>query len=457
MKKTFKVQGLALLASGAVLANARFVSAATIDCTNSTLVPRPVYIAGANAVKGYLEGLAGLLGNSISLIYAGPASCQGVGDVLTAGQAETTASFALVTPNGTTSCSGPPIDGGFAPYPSSIYVDIGVSDVYASTCVAPAFPTLPSGFADFTGAIQPFVIAVPYASSQFSISAEAAYVVFGFGAGSYQGTMYQVNPWTESSDIFTRGDTAGTQLMIADAIGLRGDKWLSALGAEAGASQIVSSAGNMVTAILSAGADDPNATIGILGSASVDPLKSSNGGLKPLAFQGIEPDGTDQDCAFYPDSTLSAFDKINVRQGRYAIWGPEHFLTAVDSSGNPTTNSNAAMNPSPSRAADVKTVIDIVTHNPSVVTATSTPSLLSVITAETNAYYVPTCAMQVSRTSEVGPEASYQPPIGCGCFFENQPHGGSGNLSAYCTTCATDTDCAAAAYPHCNFGYCEAQ
>jgi hypothetical protein len=454
MKKKLTAGGIALLAGGAVLLNAPAASAATVDCTNPTLVPHPVYIAGANAVKGYLESLAGLLGSSISLIYAGPSSCQGLGDVLTPGQTEST-TFALVTPTGTTNCSGPPIDGGFASYGPAIYVDIGVSDVYASTCISPGFPELPAGFSDFTGAIQPFEITVPWTSSQFSISADAAYVVFGFAAGSYMGNTYTVGPWTQSADILTRGDSAGVQLMIADAIGLRGDKWLSALGAEAGTAQIILSQGNMITDIVSHGATDPNGTIGILGSAVVDPLKNATGGLKPLAFQGIG-----QDCGYYPDSTLSSFDKINVRQGRYAIWGPEHFVTAVDGNNNPLPNANAASNPLPSAAADVQKVIGIVSHNPAVVTSTSTPSLLSVIQSETSAYYIPTCAMQVSRTAEVGPETSYYPSIpgtACGCFYENQPTGGGGSLSSYCAPCTVATDCVDKNYPACNFGYCEAQ
>jgi hypothetical protein len=346
---------------------------------------------------------------------------------------------------------------------------LSVSDVYASTCISPAFPTLPSGFADFTGAIQPYVITVPWTSSQFSISAEAAYVVFGFAAGSYQGTTYAVSPWTEPADIFTRGDSAGVQLIIADAIGLRGDKWLSTLGADAGAAQTISSNSNMITAIATAGASDPNATIGILGSATVDPAKNATGGLKPLAFQGIDPaDGTDQECAYYPDSGLSTFDKINVRQGRYAIWGPEHFLTAVDGSGNPIPNANTASNPIASLAADVQKVINIITHNPAVVgdggsanvsdASSTTPSLEQVIQAETAAYYIPTCAMQVSRSSEIGAEASYQPPQGCGCYYESQTPGNTAHMpfSTYCTACTSNSDCTPS-YPTCNFGFCEVQ
>jgi len=421
-------------------------TAATIDCTNPTLVPHPVYIAGAAAVKGYLEAVAGLLGSSVSLIYSSaPLSCGGLG-AITAGETVPGAGFSLVTSTTTESCTGAPVDAGVATY-GPINIDIGVSDVYASTCITPQIPTLPSGFQDFLGPIQPFEITVPWGSSQFSISAEAAYVVFGFG-----GQTYTVPPWNVSTDIWTRGDTAGVQLIIATAIGLSADKWLSTLG-DAGGAQIVSSA-SMPGDITSSGASGPDPVIGILGSASVDPDKVV-GGLKPLAFQA-----TGQDCAYYADSTLSAYDKVNVRQGRYAIWGPEHFVAAVSAPNSPIASGTS--NPVPSADADVQTVIDIITHSGlQTTTATATlPSLQSVIQAETAAYYVPTCAMQVSRTSEIGPEASYQPEHMCGCYYEAQPHGGAGNLSSYCATCTVATqatDCTDKNYPTCEFGYCEAQ
>jgi hypothetical protein len=442
MKKMFNTCRFALLAGGAVLVTAPVASAATVDCTSLT---HPVYIAGASEVKPYLQQLAILLGSSVSLIYSAPSACVGLGDVAITGQTEPGSGFSYLTTAGALeTCTA-----GANPYPA-ISVDIGVSGVYPSTCITPQIPSpLPASLFDFLGPVQPEEIVVPWSSSESSISADAAYIVFG-----YAGQSFMVSPWSASTDIWTRGVTSGAQLIVGDAIGLRADKWLSKLGADAGASQIATSTTEMVTDITGSAATNPNATIGILGSGTVDPLKNATGGLKPLAFQGIG-----QDCGYYADSTLNAFDKINVRQGRYEIWGREHFVTNVDGAGNPVASPGAASNPVPSADADVQTVIALITHNPSVVTLTSTPSLQSVIQAETSAFFVPECAMQVARTSEIGSETSYQPPVGCGCFYESQPHGGAGNLSAYCNTtlCTSNTDCTVPAYPHCNFGYCEAQ
>ena len=60
--------------------------------------------------------------------------------------------------------------------------------------------------------------------------------------------------------------------------------------------------------------------------------------MKVLAFQADQVAG--QTCGYFPDSTANTFDKLNVRQGRYDIWGPLHFITAVDGGGNPLGTSN---------------------------------------------------------------------------------------------------------------------
>jgi hypothetical protein len=453
MKKTFTVCALAALAGGAVLTVAP-AARAQVDCTMAANVPHPVYIAGSTASKAYLEAIAPLI-PSITLIYAAnlpsgsPAgSCQGVGDIITPSQTEVSSEFEqITTAGGLVQCTA----GANAYAPGGIYVDIGVTDVYPETCITPGIPSLPAGYALWDGAVQAMEIAVPYGSSEFSISADAAYVVFGYAGQSYMGATYAISPWTVPTDIWTRGDLSGTQLMISAAIGLSGDKWLTALSGTAAAAQVAGSGGAMTTDLeTSAGLmTGPDPVIGILSNTNVDPNKNATG-VRGLAFQG-----KGQDCGYYPDSTKDLLDKINVRQGRYEIWGYEHFVTNV-SGGNVVANPNAAMNPVPSASADVQTVIDILTHKASVVSVSSTPSLQAVINAETSAYYIPQCAMQVGRTTEDGPEMSVQPSPGCGCFYENQPHGGNGNLSSYCTICTVATDCTDKNYPVCNFGYCEA-
>jgi hypothetical protein len=451
MKKTLNMCALVTFAGGAVLTVAPAARAASVDCTTLT---HPVYIAGSSASQSYLQQIAELL-PTLNLLYASSASCVGIGDIVTTGQTESAAfSHINATTGALETCTG----SGAAPYQAAINVDIGVSDVYPETCITPTVPSpLPAAFKLYDGAVQAMEIAVPYASSEFSISADAAYVVFGFAGQSFNGTTYAISPWTVPTDIWTRGDTSGTQLMIAAAIGLNGAKWLTPLGADAGAAQIANGSGplesDLVTSAALAAGPDP--VIGILSNAKVDPFKMA-GGVRALAFQA-----KDQDCGYYPDSTKDLFDKINVRQGRYQIWGYEHFVTNV-SGGKAVASPAAASNPVTSVDADVQTVINVLTHTGLTGTATaSLPTLQSVVAAETAAYFIPQCAMQVSRTSEVGPEASFQPAEGCGCLYESLPTGGAGTLSSYCQTCtkATQaTDCTMAPYTTCNdFGYCEVQ
>ncbi len=433
---------------GVLVACPSLAHAGSIDCSNATNVPNPVYIAGSTTAKPFILDLAKALGSSVSLIYSPEPACNGLDDVLASPAQQETATPSFASPTqGFLSCTA-----GTGPYPA-FNVDIALSDVYATSCISPQL-TVGTGYADWLGAIQAFEFVVPWTSSEFSISADAAYVVFGYAAQNYV-----VTPWNDPTAIWTRGDTAAAQLILGQAIGLSAAKWLSTAAAEAGAAQVLSSSTVMATTIAGANATKPNSTIGILGSSSTDPLKSApgvsdagaaTGGVKPLAFQAIG-----QDCGYYADSTLSTYDKINVRQGRYAVWGPLHFVTSVDGSGNPTVNPQASANLVPSVQASVETVINAITHKG--LSNGSTPTLQTVIAAEAEASFIPDCAMQVKRTSELGAEASYQPTLGCGCYFESLTGGGN-TLSSYCTTCSVDADCAeAGGYPHCNFGYCEAQ
>src|SRR5262249_7578819 len=148
--------------------------------------------------------------------------------------------------------------------------------------------------------------------------------------------------------------------------------------------------------------------------------------VTPLAFKAFK-----QYCGFTPDSTASAFDKINVRDGHYPIWGPLHFYSTIDSSGKPT-------------AAGAK---DFVGYFDGEV---ALPAGAKLIDAEIAAHTVPECAMRVSRSTEVGDVAPFTPTKACGCYFDKLATG-----STTCATCTGDPDCTGSA-KHCNYGYCEA-
>jgi hypothetical protein len=240
------------------------------------------------------------------------------------------------------------------------------------------------------------------------ISKAAGYFVYGFGMDS------GVDPWTDPTAIFTRDANSGTQQMISVAIGVPPDKFQGTA---------TTSSADMVTQLTTAA----NAE-GAIGIATGEVAAANSASLNVLAYQD-----SDQTCGFWPDSTATATDKKNVRDGHYALWGPLHLLTTVTSQGYPT-NANA------------KDVIAYLTGTE------DPPNGFDLITLLWKAGIVPECAMAVTRDSELGPLASFQPARSCGCYFDSLAN----NTSDKCTACTADAECPSAT-PRCNYGFCEAQ
>jgi hypothetical protein len=69
---------------------------------------------------------------------------------------------------------------------------------------------VPDGLGERTGPITPWSLIVPAASSQTTISAEAVYLVYGFGASQAQGS-----PWTLDAELYARNATASSQIAVA--------------------------------------------------------------------------------------------------------------------------------------------------------------------------------------------------------------------------------------------------
>jgi len=259
---------------------------------------------------------------------------------------------------------------------------------------------------------------------------------------------------------------------------LPGAKWQNAALAVM-PPQVVTSSALMYTAISTATGTNTDSTIGILSAQFV--LQSNakavvDGGtgktIKTLAFQA-----KGQSCGFYPDSVANSGDKLNVRQGRYAIWGPAHLVTNVGADGNPTgvhaAAATAVLNSfiatgcegaaCPPGSANLLGAADggISGADASVSLIPSEALKTAVIDAESapSGGVIPWCAMQVTRGNvEAGPEASYQPSEPCGCYFEKKATGAT--VSPYCHACPNgDSDCApeggTSAYPVCRNGYCE--
>jgi hypothetical protein len=233
--------------------------------------------------------------------------------------------------------------------------------------------------------------------------------------------------------------------MIGNALGFVDTDWSSAI------TNVYSSASALESAISGQTATaNANETLGILSVTNTDTARP--GSLSPTPVKELAFQANGQECGYLPDSTSAAFDKLNVRQGRYVIWGPIHFITAV-AGGKPANTSNPGDAPTD---AAVQELIDLLTLSPSL----TDPQAEASIQASAQAGVIPDCAMQVQRTGEVTPkpvEYSYSPPEGsCGCYWESQTIAGA--TPTGCHPCTASATCSKTypATPVCRYGFCEA-
>jgi ABC-type phosphate transport system substrate-binding protein len=366
------------------------------DC--STL-PNPVYMTGSTAAKPLLAEIGKYLGMQtppMTIIYLGQGSCAGVDAILNgtvlAGTLSTWDTTGTEQKCDLTSAAAVP-------------ADVGISDVFATTCFS--LPGgLPTDVSDVLGPVQAMTFVVPKGSPERSISVEAAYYVYGFGHDS------GVAPWTDETILFKRDPLSGTQQMIAAAIGVPAAQWKGTA---------CSGSGDLLKKLTAASPRE-----GALGILAADVAEDNRSTLNTLAYQH-----KGQSCGYYPNRDATSNEKINVRDGHYAIWGPLHLLTRLDGNGYPVKRSAA----------------DVIGYLAGTRTA---PSELDLIYLEAQRHVVPQCAMRVRRTQEMGPLASFSPASACGCYYEKVANGATN-----CKPCQRNADCPSTASV-CSYGYCEA-
>jgi ABC-type phosphate transport system substrate-binding protein len=378
--------------------------APTILCSD---VPNPIFITGSTNLPPLIKAVQPLLSAAspaYTAIFAPQTSCKGAASAYDPDPTKHVISTATNTTNnwpfyydGTGTQTYCLLD------ETGVTVDVGESDVFPTSCNA-AYTGRPD-VADYVGPIQAVTFVVPAASSQMSISAEAAHWVFAAA-----GNNRVAEPWSDPTLYFTRSSGTGTTQLPSRAIGLDPTKWW-------GTDRL--SASNVVVAMK---AIDPRMAEGAIGILSNDFADRNRKNLRVLAFQQ-----QGQSSGYYPDSTIDSFDKANVRDGHYSMWGPVHLL-ATTSGGIPSPAAQA------------------------LVTQFSVPKLdQKLVAAVIDAGFIPACAMKVSRTEEVGPLSVYKPKFGCGCYFEAHVNG-----ATTCQTCTGPAECPSSARA-CNYGYCEVQ
>jgi ABC-type phosphate transport system substrate-binding protein len=367
------------------------------DCSS---LPNPVFIAGSSASKLFVAGVAAQMRQqtpAVTVVYQSQGSCAGV-NLLAGDTNGTLTGTGVIFDN-----DGKDVPGGCALTGNT--VDIGVSDVYAASC---GVTSLSSNVKDFYGPVQAMTFVVPMASSQTNISAEAAYLVYGFGNDS------EVSPWTDETKIEQRSATSGTQQMISAYINVPAAKWKGHSN---------SGSGDVVTSLAaSATAGNADNAIGILATDAADKNRAA---LKILGYQHFG-----QSCAYWPDSSVTAFDKANVRDGHYPMWGPLHMLARTEN--GEVSNAN------------VKQLLAYLT-------GAETPSGFDLIQVEAKNGVVPGCAMRVARTKDGGEMMSFMPDKSCECKFIKEATGAAPDS---CNSCDKNSDCPKSA-PACNYNFCE--
>ena len=302
--------------------------------------------------------------------------------------------------------------------------DMAISIVFPDAVDCPMAGTRPTNIVATQGPVQAMVFAVPggvvtgMGSTQTTITAEEAYLVMGLGA-----SKAMVMPWSDPMFIYGRPASKGTQVSIGANIGVAAAKWkllndpmhmidLSPMVATA-------IAGNLTNG-------NAEQTLGILGVEIYD-ATANRAQLHSLAFRAFG-----QTHSYWPDSTPTAFDKKNVRDGHYPLWSYVQYMV-------PSTDGKTAANP------NAQTIIDLFTGKP-VTTLTSSFEPLDIVI---NNGLVPQCAMKVGRSVEGGLVSAATPSEPCGCYYDSAVPMGKTTCTACPTgTCSTGT---------CRHGYCEAQ
>jgi len=371
----------------------------------SSLV-NPLYVMSGDTQVPILKALGKSLrqdADPITLVWLATGSCSIIDAVYNGTTLKQNLSYVPADPTWDTTSGTVPT---CAPDAVGVPVELGIPIVFPQSCT-----TTPAPFSvkAYKGPVQSFVFVVPKASTAQAISAEEAYLTFGFGAAG------EVSPWLDEAFYFIRPPTKGTQVSLGALIGVPAARWKG---------QPIDQSTSVAAMVAASGA--PDKTIGILGAEIYDGT-TNRAALRSLSFEGYG-----QSAGYFADTTVATFDKRNVRDGHYPGWSHVFYLTAASGDGTPTD----------ARAARV---IDILTGTPTA----ATPAGVDPLALVASKGLVPSCAMNVQRSNEGGALTLYQPPDPCGCFYESVV----ATAPASCLACTDAAACGAD--QRCLHGFCE--
>lgn len=420
----------ATLAGAFLLPSLAHAQVPEVPACSTIDVPNKIFGAGGSAVTATLRAIQvaqrndpnAVPADQIHIFYADPNACDGYADFI-AGKTVRTFKYwvAGATALETDKTCTAPIAGQT--------LDFGHMGNAADLCPN---PVVPDGIGDFAAPIQTVNVVTGLASPETSISAEAIYILYGFGPA-----LAQATPWSEGTGVFTRQSTAFVTYLLGAHAGLEatqfvgegvGVKWaeVNAPGNPDGKKSAIQTNGNVISEIVKYATDETKAAQA-LGYVSGSTADNARDRAKTLAFQAF-----DQTCGVYPDSTDTALDKLNVRKGKYALWAQGHYFAPVDEDGVPTNPLVANLIGWASGAAAPGTTV-------------------SPFDTTIKAGDIPDCAMEVKREGTTGAFSSYAPAKPCTGRYEFVATGATEH-----TECEADAECTDAEAPKCNYGYCEA-
>ena len=197
---------LAIASVGAGVSSAH--AADPVACSS---LPNAIYGIGGSAATNLIKRIGARLASSkvnpITVVYSDPGACQAMTALVP--KADGTVTPLSGTGKywvGTTELN--------CTYDGTINASWGAMAQEATTCSG--IDALPATVGDYTGPISGFSLIVPLASTEVSISSQAVYYIYGFGA--VEGKL--VAPWTVPAAIGSRTTTSAAGLLLAKAVGI---------------------------------------------------------------------------------------------------------------------------------------------------------------------------------------------------------------------------------------------
>lgn len=403
---TLRIACFTLLASAGSYAGATSIADAQAAPPACDSLPNPIFGIGGSAATNLIKKLGTKLAAAptpITVVYSDPGACQAMQALVE--NKPLTGNAKYWDASGTEkACSYPPA--------STLLADWGAMAQEATTCQG--ITALPATVGDYKGPISGFSLIVPNASSQFSISAEAVYYIYGLGAG----TGRDVAPWSVPAAIGSRTTTSAAGLLLAKAAGIPLSRPLAYLPQN----DVKTNQGAVDHITKGPGAATPDAALAFCSTETAD---ANRGTVRTLAFKAAG-----QDCAYTPDSSQTATDKKNLRDGRYYLWNVHHFFGRLNEQRQPVKPA-------------LTTFLDIFTSK---VELPGSQKYIDLLIENGN---VPECAMHVTRSEDMGPLASYQPAQPCGCYYDSKTVG----TTPACTPCTEQSQCKSSEV--CSYGFCE--